>query len=100
MSKSEGEAPTVQVFYKYTSPDTALAVLRSKTFRYSSPLLFNDPFDFQSGLHLDFDVATLPSKIFDRLEQIASSQNEPVVDAEDPWGQLAKTVWLNYRDQK
>lgn len=97
MSESSG-IPAAQVFYKYTSPDTTLALLRSKTFRYSSPLLFNDPFDFQSGLYLDFDIATLPSKIFDRLEHIASSQNEPEVDAEDPWGQLAKSVWLNYRD--
>lgn len=92
------EAPAVQLFYKYTTPNTALAILRSKTFRYSSPLLFNDPFDFQSGLHLDFDIATLPSKIFNRLEKIASAQNEPKVDAGDPWGQLAKIVWLNYRD--
>lgn len=35
------------LLYKYTSTDTARRILESGKLRYSSPLLFNDPFDAQ-----------------------------------------------------
>ena len=34
-----------QSFFKYTSAETARQVLANRTLRWSSPLLFNDPFD-------------------------------------------------------
>jgi hypothetical protein len=40
-------------FFKYATYDTALKVLRSKSFRWSSPIKFNDPFDSQIGFVLD-----------------------------------------------
>lgn len=36
--------------YKYTSADTARKVINTQKFRWSSPLLFNDPFDHQTGV--------------------------------------------------
>ncbi len=42
-------------FFKYTSFDAALFVLSNYTLRWSSPLLFNDPFDFQIRLGLNFE---------------------------------------------
>lgn len=36
-------------FFKYASCRSALLVIQSKKFRWSSPLNFNDPFDHQSG---------------------------------------------------
>jgi hypothetical protein len=42
-------------FYKYASYETALRVIQSRSFRWSSPTLFNDPFDHQTGFVLDFD---------------------------------------------
>ena len=83
-------------FFKYAAPETALAVLRNKTLRYSSPLTFNDPFDVQSGLHFDFDVDTLHSKLLDRLDELARAVDEPVVDESDPWGQVVRLVRKNY----
>lgn len=59
--------PGKKSFYKYMAPDTAIAVFAHRTFRYSSPLLFNDPFDIQSGLHFDFDVDDIHLKILNRL---------------------------------
>lgn len=85
-----------RAFFKYTSPDTALAILRSKTFRYSSPLKFNDPFDFQSGLHFDFDLGSLPAKIVDRIEQLATANEDPIVDTDDPWGKLILLIREKY----
>lgn len=35
------------IFYKYTSPATTLAVLSTRTLRWSSPKLFNDPLELQ-----------------------------------------------------
>ena len=34
-----------QYFYKYVSAKTAQAILTTRTLRWSSPILFNDPFD-------------------------------------------------------
>lgn len=83
-------------FYKYATPKTALSVLKSRSFRYSSPLKFNDPFDFQSGLHFDFDIDSLHRKILDRLFVLATSKAEPIVDINDPWGKLVMLVREKY----
>lgn len=80
--------PGRRPFYKYTSPETALKVLETGAFRYSSPLKFNDPFDIQSGLHFDFDIGTLHDKVLNRLESLASAPTEPPVDPEDVWGKI------------
>jgi hypothetical protein len=37
------------------SADTAKIVLRNGTLRWSSPVLFNDPFDVQFDLHIEYD---------------------------------------------
>jgi hypothetical protein len=42
--------------YKYLSCETAKKVLSSSTFKYSSPLLFNDPFEFSSDF-IKFEVS-------------------------------------------
>lgn len=44
-----GRAHSREFFYKYASFDTALRVIGSKSFRWSSPAKFNDPFDTQTG---------------------------------------------------
>ncbi|MHB1186639.1 DUF2971 domain-containing protein [Thiobacillus sp.] len=87
MSKN-AEAPGERPFYKYASPTAALAILRSKKVRYSSPLSFNDPFDVQSGLHFDFDMDTLHDRVLERIYQLASAPEAPLVDDKDAWGQV------------
>lgn len=42
-------------FYKYMTANTAKAVLGNRTLRWSSPTLFNDPFDVQFDLHAEYD---------------------------------------------
>lgn len=44
-----------QSFYKYMSLDTAKIVLSSQTLRWSSPLIFNDPFDVPRELLPDLN---------------------------------------------
>ena len=84
-------------FFKYVAPPTALAVLKSRTFRYSSPLKFNDPFDVQSGLHIDFDLHALPETILDRLQGIAKADHEPIIEVQDEWGELVLLIRKLYR---
>ncbi len=87
--------PGNRSFYKYTSADTALAILRSGKVRYSSPLLFNDPFDFQAGLHFDFEISTLHEKVLDKLEEYAAAEMPPVNES-DPWGKIVRIVREHY----
>lgn len=63
-------------------------MLISGAARYSTPLLFNDPFDVQAGLHFDFDLEQLHRAVVERIAEIASSSDELPVDPQDVWGQL------------
>jgi hypothetical protein len=83
-------------FYKYASAEATLAILGSRTVRYSSPLLFNDPFDVQSGLHFDFDIATLYDKVLERLGELAAAPEAPLVDSGDVWGKVVLTARAHY----
>jgi hypothetical protein len=64
-------------FFKYTTASTALKILESAKVRYSSPLLFNDPFEIQSGLHFDFDINSLPERLIDRIEALVTACEDP-----------------------
>jgi hypothetical protein len=80
-------------FFKYTSATTAVKILESSAVRYSSPLLFNDPFDVQSGLHFDFDIDLLPDKILERIEKLVAPDTKPNVSEADPFGQAILAMW-------
>ena len=41
--------------YKYTSSEVAEKIITTQKFRWSSPLLFNDPFDHQTGVKFPFN---------------------------------------------
>ena len=44
----------LEQFYKYVTPQTALKIIEGQRLRWSSPTLFNDPFDHQSAFAWDF----------------------------------------------
>ncbi len=67
-------------FYKYCTAGTAQKVFETSTFRWSSPLIFNDPFDNQSGMHVDFNIAEYTKMYFDRLEELVIADEAPVFD--------------------
>jgi len=56
-------------FFKYVDIKTAKVILESRSFRYSSPLKFNDPFDIQRELIPDFDLDTFPEELMCVIEQ-------------------------------
>jgi hypothetical protein len=47
--------------------------------RYSSPLLFNDPFDLQTGIPLKLDMNALPERLFARLETLVLDAGVPAL---------------------
>jgi hypothetical protein len=53
------------LFYKYLNCHAAKAVLTNRTLKWSPALSFNDPFDMQFDLHLDFD----PSEVVTLCKQ-------------------------------
>ena len=54
-------------FYKYTSAETAKIIVCNRTLRWSSPILFNDPFDITQQLRLQFDTDSLKKAVTDRF---------------------------------
>lgn len=53
--------------YKYVTVNTAKIVLETGKLRWSSPFMFNDPFDVQFDLHVEFDDATIVTLIVGEL---------------------------------
>jgi hypothetical protein len=63
-------------FFKYTDIETAQAILENQSFRYSSPLSFNDPFDIQSYLIPEFDLDDFPREVMAVIEQYVTNDYE------------------------
>lgn len=59
-----------QFFYKYVTAKVAKIVLTTRKVRWSSPLLFNDPFDFTQELRLNFDEAQLNAVLIERVASL------------------------------
>jgi hypothetical protein len=60
-------------FYKYTDIETAEATLVNQSFRYSSPLKFNDPFDVQNNLRSSFDLEDFPAATMSVIESYVNN---------------------------
>lgn len=65
-----GRQHTREFFFKYTSLETAMKVVASKSFRWSAPTKFNDPFDHQSGFILDPDVEKFARELASSNERL------------------------------
>ncbi|QDA56476.1 DUF2971 domain-containing protein [Thermomonas aquatica] len=78
------QLPGRRPFYKYMTPDAALATLEHKSVRYSSPLRFNDPFDHQTCLHLDFDLKDFPRKLLGKIEYLVRNPQIPILEESGP----------------
>lgn len=57
-----------EYFYKYVTADTAKLILKNLQVKYSSPILFNDPFDNQFFIHIDAnDFRKVHESIYEKL---------------------------------
>lgn len=64
-----------QFFYKYASAETAKSILINKTLRFSSPLLFNDPFDVARKLKFGFNADNFSKALCGELIQLLESEH-------------------------
>ena len=64
-------------FYKYMKAKVAKIVLGTGRLRWSSPLLFNDPFDITQELRLNFDDGQLIAVMADRVASLIEQGNFP-----------------------
>src|SRR5262245_33367606 len=65
-------------FYKYVTAKTAKAVLENNAFRWSSPSLFNDPFDMQFDLHLEYNRERVTNRVLQRFLDVYTGRAKPV----------------------
>lgn len=85
-------------FYKYTPASTAIAVLRSRRLRWSSPLLFNDPFDVTQTLRLDLDARTLTTHVVAEMLSALESPDPPPQSWDPPLRFLHNLLWQGRDD--
>jgi hypothetical protein len=73
-------------FCKYVTADTARRILQNRTVKWSSPLLFNDPFDTQFDLRFGFELDELPPAFAAEFEKLIYGKDEPTCDPRHPMG--------------
>lgn len=64
--------------FKYVTSSTARIILETGKCRWSSPFVFNDPFDVQFDLHLEFDELKIVGLIVDELWKLYSRKKRLV----------------------
>jgi hypothetical protein len=67
----------VPLLFKYTTAATARTILSTIQLRWSSPLLFNDPFDIRRDFELPFGNAEFLDAIIDRFASYLRGEGEP-----------------------
>lgn len=67
--------------YKYMSAEVACIVLETGKLRWSSPLIFNDPFDVPPALELPFNEGDIAAALEQRIREYVLGTAEPVA----PW---------------
>ena len=65
-------------FYKYMPAETARIVLANRTLRWSSPVLFNDPFDIHPDT-LHFDGVELQQALMEEISSLLRNPDNTVV---------------------
>ena len=81
-------------FFKYLSPESAIASINGGTMRWSSPRLFNDPFDFPVSMDFAFAGEEIAEAITDELVKMAYGPEEPIGD---PNNEFIRASLLNRR---
>ena len=79
-------------FCKYVTSNVAKKILRELEVRYSSPLLFNDPFDTQTGLKFGFELEEFQVPFVTEIEQLVFGEQEFDCDSTHPMCGVIKVL--------
>ena len=82
-----------EYFYKYIPAETALKILQSRTLKYSSPAIFNDPFDTQTRMDFGFEVSELIEAFAEEQYKMIHGHEEPVGDESNELFRDIKKLW-------
>ena len=66
-----------ETYFKYVTAKVAKIILVSHKLRWSSPLLFNDPFDVQRDFDLGFDIEELKEPLTKEILRLISAEQIP-----------------------
>lgn len=75
--RSRNRRHDVPLLFKYATAGTARTILSSSQLRWSSPVLFNDPFDIRRDFELPFGNAAFFDAIIDRFASYLRGEGEP-----------------------
>jgi hypothetical protein len=75
--RSPNRRHDVPFFYKYATAATALRIVINRTLRWSSPSLFNDPFDVPQEADLGFTPDQLQDAIVQRFRDYLDGRGAP-----------------------
>ena len=65
--------------YKYVTADTACKILTNFTVKWSSPLIFNDPFDMQTEIRFDFSEEEQLKHLIDEIIRLGCIDRDEVL---------------------
>lgn len=82
-----------EYFYKYIPAETALKILQTRTLKYSSPAIFNDPFDTQTRMDFGFEVPKLIEAFSKEQYKMIHGPEEPVGDESNELFRDIKKFW-------
>lgn len=71
-------------FYKYCTSETVKKIINTRSTKWSSPVIFNDPFDFQTEFRFGFEIEELKQKLSDEIENLVFGDEEPKGDLDHP----------------
>jgi hypothetical protein len=71
-------------FYKYLNPSSAISVLKTQTLKWSSPYLFNDPFEFPDEFDFSFKEEDLANALLDEMVHLVYGRKKPEGDLTHP----------------
>ena len=77
-------------FFKYVSAERAKQIIRDRTLRWSAPVRFNDPFDLQFDMHVEYDRNQLIEDATAETWAFYSGEKEFV--PANPLGHLIKEI--------
>lgn len=84
-----------QSFFKYTSLSTASTIIESKSFRWSAPTLFNDPFDHQLGFVIEEAPERFAAQLYDSTLRLIFGDVEPRPNPESAYFNMAMALRAN-----
>jgi|GEM_PF-673675 len=71
-------------FYKYVTAEAALLILQNRKLKYSSPFIFNDPFDVQTKITYRFQESEFAELFIKEYHRLTHDEKDPHLDATAP----------------